>query len=100
MGWKHWWSHSVCGTAPHSMRVMSCCLPCQYAWLTLSAYIPSYSAPFPSPLSASTLVQILFWDTTSGNKPVCAIRSAHGSGPDVHCVDWSGLQEHLIVTGV
>lgn len=43
--------------------------------------------------------QVLFWDTTAGNKPVAAIKAAHGTGPDVHCVDWSGLQEHLVVTG-
>lgn len=45
------------------------------------------------------VVQVLFWDTTAGNKPVASIKSAHGMGPDVHCVDWSGLQEHLVVTG-
>jgi hypothetical protein len=44
-------------------------------------------------------VQVLFWDTTAGNKPVSSIKAAHGTGPDVHCVDWSGLQEHLVVTG-
>lgn len=42
--------------------------------------------------------QILLWDTQSGNSPVQAIEKAHGSY-DLHTVDWSGLQEHLIVTG-
>jgi len=50
------------------------------------------------PLS-STLCQVLFWDTSAGSRPVASIKAAHGSGPDVHCVDWSGLQEYLLVTG-
>lgn len=43
--------------------------------------------------------QVLFWDTSAGSRPVASIKAAHGSGPDVHCVDWSGLQEYLLVTG-
>jgi hypothetical protein len=41
---------------------------------------------------------VLLWDTDASNSPVQAIEKAHGSC-DVHTVDWSGLQEHLIVTG-
>lgn len=49
--------------------------------------------------AALPLLQVLFWDTSAGNRPVASIKAAHGPGPDVHCVDWSGLQEHLVVTG-
>jgi hypothetical protein len=41
---------------------------------------------------------VLLWDTDASNSPVQAIEKAHGSC-DIHTVDWSGLQEHLIVTG-
>lgn len=41
---------------------------------------------------------MLLWDTGASNSPVQAVEKAHGSC-DVHTVDWSGLQEHLIVTG-
>lgn len=41
---------------------------------------------------------MLFWDTASGTSPVQAVEKAHGSC-DVHTVDWSGLQDHLVVTG-
>jgi hypothetical protein len=44
------------------------------------------------------VVQVLLWDTAASNSPVQAVEKAHGSC-DVHTVDWSGLQEHLIVTG-
>jgi hypothetical protein len=47
---------------------------------------------------AVDVVQVLLWDTAASNSPVQAIEKAHGSC-DVHTVDWSGLQEHLIVTG-
>jgi len=42
--------------------------------------------------------QVLFWDTRSGTSPVTAVTKAHDSH-DIHTVDWSGLSEHLLVTG-
>lgn len=50
-------------------------------------------------LHTHTHTQVLFWDTTAGSRPVSSIQCAHGPSADVHCVDWSGLQEHLLVTG-
>ncbi|KAF8066179.1 D-cysteine desulfhydrase 1 [Scenedesmus sp. PABB004] len=43
--------------------------------------------------------QVLFWDVDAGAAPVAAIRDAHGAGSDVHTVDWSRVQDHLVVTG-
>jgi histone-binding protein RBBP4 len=55
--------------------------------------------------------QLLFWDTRcagrggkgggggGGGGPVCAVKGAHGPEADVHCVDWSGLREHVVATG-
>lgn len=45
------------------------------------------------------MLQVLFWDTSAGTRPVASIKAAHGTTPDVHCVDWSGLDEHLVATG-
>eukprot|EP00879_Flechtneria_rotunda_P026840 GHRR01028676.1.p1 GENE.GHRR01028676.1~~GHRR01028676.1.p1 ORF type:complete len:453 (+),score=155.57 GHRR01028676.1:832-2190(+) len=42
--------------------------------------------------------QVLLWDTSSGNSPIAAIDKAHGNC-DVHTVDWSALQDHLLATG-
>ncbi|WIA34025.1 hypothetical protein OEZ86_012406 [Tetradesmus obliquus] len=49
-------------------------------------------------ISVGDDAQMLLWDTGASNSPVQAVEKAHGSC-DVHTVDWSGLQEHLIVTG-
>jgi len=41
----------------------------------------------------------LFWDCRAGRSPVCCVSDAHGPSADVHCVDWSGLRDHLVATG-
>lgn len=42
---------------------------------------------------------MLLWDTRSaGGGPVLRVADAHGK-QDVHCVDWSELREHFLVTG-
>lgn len=42
---------------------------------------------------------LLLWDTRSSKSgPTMRVNQAHGE-KDVHCVDWSGLQPHLLVTG-
>ncbi|CAD7696557.1 unnamed protein product [Ostreobium quekettii] len=37
---------------------------------------------------------ILLWDTRSGKGPVAKVERAHGES-DLHCVDWSSLDEYL-----
>lgn len=42
---------------------------------------------------------LMVWDTRSHDKgPAMCVTKAHGE-KDVHCVDWSGLNSHLLVTG-
>ncbi len=56
------------------------------------------------PGSATEVVSVgddklmLFWDTRQGTKPVRRVDGAHPK-QDIHCVDWSALQQHLIATG-
>eukprot|EP00854_Cymbomonas_tetramitiformis_P028913 gene28913-35921_t len=40
---------------------------------------------------------LLFWDGRAGLKPVLQVANAHSA--DVHCVDWSPHEEHLVITG-
>ena len=42
---------------------------------------------------------LLLWDTRANDgKPSAAVHKAHGN-KDIHCVDWSGLATHMLVTG-
>lgn len=41
---------------------------------------------------------LLLWDTRGGTSPVQQVAAAHGKH-DVHCVDWSQLRDHFLVTG-
>ncbi len=42
---------------------------------------------------------LMLWDTRSQESgPSMRVEKAHGE-KDIHCVDWSGLQSHLLVTG-
>ena len=43
--------------------------------------------------------QLLLWDTRTGSAPAAALQKAHGEN-DLHCVDWSSLEPHLLVTGM
>lgn len=43
--------------------------------------------------------KLLLWDTRSPNQAAAEVTEAHGRGKDLHCVDWSALQPHLLVTG-
>jgi histone-binding protein RBBP4 len=40
---------------------------------------------------------LMFWDTRHGSKPAHAVFQAHAD--DLHSVDWSFLDEHLVLTG-
>lgn len=42
--------------------------------------------------------KLLLWDTRAGSAPAAALEKAHGEN-DLHCVDWSSLELHLLVTG-
>ncbi len=42
--------------------------------------------------------KLLLWDTRAGSAPAAALEKAHGEN-DLHCVDWSSLEPHLLVTG-
>ncbi|EIE23954.1 WD40 repeat-like protein [Coccomyxa subellipsoidea C-169] len=42
--------------------------------------------------------KLLLWDTRAQPGPAAAVEQAHGQ-QDVQCVDWSALQEHMLVTG-
>ena len=42
--------------------------------------------------------KLLLWDTRTGSAPAAALEKAHGEN-DLHCVDWSSLEPHLLVTG-
>ncbi len=43
--------------------------------------------------------KLLLWDTRAGSAPAAALEKAHGEN-DLHCVDWSSLELHLLVTGM
>lgn len=57
------------------------------------------------PGSASELASVgddfklLLWDTRTGTSPAASMEMAHGEN-DLHCVDWSSLELHLLVTGM
>lgn len=57
------------------------------------------------PDSASELASVgddrglLLWDTRAGTKPAQRKLNAHGAH-DLHTVDWSGLRDELLATGV
>ena len=40
---------------------------------------------------------LMFWDTRAGAKPAHAVFEAHKD--DLHTVDWSALEDFLVVTG-
>ena len=42
---------------------------------------------------------LLFWDTRGAQSPAARVPDAHGPAHDLHCVDWSALQQHLVATG-
>ncbi|KAK9838348.1 hypothetical protein WJX81_006464 [Elliptochloris bilobata] len=42
---------------------------------------------------------LLFWDTRAAHSPAGRVPDAHGPAHDLHCVDWSALQPHLVATG-
>ena len=42
---------------------------------------------------------LLLWDTRSGTAPALRKTDAHGTH-DLHTVDWSGLREELLATGM
>lgn len=41
---------------------------------------------------------LMLWDIRAAKCPAARVLEAHGAH-DVHCVDWSGLQPHLLATG-
>lgn len=41
--------------------------------------------------------QLLLWDSRTPSRPASAVEHAHEE--DVQCVDWSALQEDMLVTG-
>jgi histone-binding protein RBBP4 len=50
--------------------------------------------------------QMLFWDARAGRAPVAVVGEAHGRHDnkgratiDIHTLDWSAVQEHLVATG-
>jgi histone-binding protein RBBP4 len=42
--------------------------------------------------------KLLLWDTRAPTAAAAAVADAHGEA-DLHCVDWSLLQQDLLVTG-
>ena len=42
---------------------------------------------------------LLFWDTRDAQSPAARVPDAHGPALDLHCVDWSAMQQHLVATG-
>jgi hypothetical protein len=89
------------------VRCLCAVLRCAVPWHSVCVH-PHHTGTTPHPTAAAAATrrhavaaspQVCFWDTSAGASPVAAIAAAHGAGPDVHCVDWSGLQDHLVVTG-
>ena len=74
------------------------------AYLALQGHTDTIEDLVWQPGSAAELASVgddyklLLWDMRTGSAPAAALEKAHGEN-DLHCVDWSSLEPHLLVTG-
>ncbi|GFR43307.1 hypothetical protein Agub_g4373, partial [Astrephomene gubernaculifera] len=73
--------------------------------LATSSPSPSSAPSAPSAASSNVLLSVaddgrlITWDVRSQRPRVGCVEAAHGAGVNVLCVDWSSLDDNMVVTG-